>query len=129
MEHKLRLGASGFRWISGFALCLATVVRAGALTNVQTVFLIVMENVSWSSIKGSAAAPYINNALLPMASSCEQYYSPTGVASSLPNYLILEGGTNLGITGSPTPTGSARIKSTNHLATLLRNAGVSWRCY
>src|SRR5882762_7143422 len=97
-------------------------------TNVQTVFLVVMENVSWSAIKRSAAAPYINGTLLPLAAYCEQYYSPPGVASSLPDYLWLEGGTNFGITGSPEPA-NARISNTNHLVTLLETAGISWRGY
>jgi len=97
-------------------------------TNVQTVFLIVMENVSWSSIKGSGSAPYINNVLLPMASYCQQYYSPTSVASSLPNYFWLEGGTNYGITDSGEPSTHV-ITSTNHLVTQLNNAGISWKCY
>ncbi len=34
----------------------------------KTVFLIMMENHNWSDIKGSPSAPYINNALLPVAS-------------------------------------------------------------
>jgi phospholipase C len=105
---------------------------AQAHTNVQTVFLIVMENVSWSQIKGSASAPYINNTLLPMASYCERYYSPANIANSLPNYIILEAGTNFAITGSPAPSlssPSAHVNSTNHLVTQLRNAGISWRSY
>ena len=87
-----------------------------------------MENVSWSAIKGSSAAPYINNTLLPLASYCEQYYSPPGVASSLPDYFWLEGGMNFGITGSPEPA-SARISNTNHFVTQLQNAGSSWKGY
>src|SRR5262249_22287429 len=110
----------------GTFLFPAVCARASPLTNVQTVFLIVMENVSWSAIKGSSAAPYINGTLLPMAASCEQYYSPPGVASSLPDYLWLEGGTNFGITGSPEPA-NARISNTNHLVTLLEAAGISWK--
>jgi hypothetical protein len=97
-------------------------------TNVQTVFVIVMENVSWSAIQASSAAPYINNALLPVAAHCEQYYSPPGVASSLPDYFWLEGGTNFGITGSPEPA-NVRISNTNHLVTQLQNAGISWKGY
>jgi len=87
-----------------------------------------MENVSWSAIKGNAAAPYINNTLLPMAAYCEGYYSPPGLASSLPDYLWLEAGTNFGITISPEPA-SARISNTNHLATLLQTRGISWKGY
>jgi len=112
----------------GFFLSPAFRARGSQLTNVQTVFLLVMENVSWSAIKGSAAAPYINNTLLPLAAYCEQYYSPPGVASSLPDYFWLEGGTNFGITASPEPA-NARISSTNHLVTLLETSGISWKGY
>ena len=58
--------------------------RTSTLTNVQTVFLIVMENVNWSALKGNPSAPYINNTLVPMASYCEQYYTPPGLPGSLP---------------------------------------------
>jgi len=109
-------------------LSLGRPADASQHTNVQTIFLIVMENVSWSSIKGSSSAPYINNTLLPMASHCEQYYTAAGVASSLPDYFWLEGATNYGITSSPEPS-TARIRDTNHLVTLLRNAGISWKSY
>src|SRR6266478_637036 len=107
---------------------LTAEAQANQHTNLQTVFIIVMENVSWSAIKGSASAPYINNTLLPMASYCEQYYTAQGVASSLPDYLWLEGGTNYGITSSPEPS-IGRIRNTNHLVTLLFKAGISWRTY
>src|SRR5919201_4210740 len=110
-------------------LCLLAALRhfpacGQTHTNVKTVFLIVMENVSWSHIKGSPYAPFINRTLLPMASRCENYYSPSNVANSLPNYLLLEGGTNFGITSSPDPL-TTHIASTNHLVTQLRNAGIS----
>jgi len=111
-------------------LVLVSQAQANQHTNIQTVFIIVMENVSWSSIKGSASAPYINNTLLAMSSYCEQYFTAPGVASSLPDYLWLEGGTNYGITTSPEPsTSGGRIRNTNHLVTLLFNAGISWRSY
>ncbi|HEY2952595.1 MAG TPA: alkaline phosphatase family protein [Verrucomicrobiae bacterium] len=113
--------------------CLAFLLARGsasaaAHTNVQAVFIIVMENVSWSEIKGSPSAPYINTTLLPMSSWCAQYYQPPGFSSSLPNYLWLEAGTNFGITTSPLPA-SAQISSTNHLVTQLDHAGISWRTY
>jgi hypothetical protein len=56
---------------------LGTSARAGTLPPIQTVFVILMENYPWSSIKGSASAPYINNVLLPMGTHCEQYYNPS----------------------------------------------------
>src|SRR6185436_14786871 len=112
----------------GILLAPAFQAWSSQLTNIQTVFVIVMENVSWSAIKGSAAAPFINNTLLAAAAYCEQYYSPPGVASSLPDYFWLEGGTNFGITTGPEPA-SARISNTNHLVTQLLNAGISWKGY
>jgi hypothetical protein len=116
--------------VLGCGILLWPAFRASGsqLTNVQTVFLVVMENVSWSAIKGSSSAPYINHTLLPIASYCEQYYSPLGVASSLPDYFWLEGGTNFGITASPEPA-NARISNTDHLVTLLETARISWKGY
>jgi hypothetical protein len=73
---------------------LALRCPAASLPPIQTVFIILMENHNWSSIKGSPDAPYINS-LLPQASYCEQYYTPPGNHPSLPNYLWLEAGTNL----------------------------------
>src|SRR6266704_411502 len=101
---------------------------AGDLSPIRTVFIIVMENHNWSSIKGSANAPYLNNVLLPMSSYCAQYYNPPGLHPSEPNYLWLEAGTNFGITDDSDPL-SNHQNTTNHLVALLRNAGVSWKTY
>jgi len=96
------------------------------------VFLIVMENTDWSSIKGSASAPYINS-LLPIAAHAEQYYNPPNNHPSLPNYLWLEAGTNFGISSGPDPSGPyqppAQHPSSPHLANLLDTAGISWKTY
>ena len=43
------------------------------------------ENHDWSSMKGSPSAPYLNRALLPIASHAEQYYNPPNLHPSLPN--------------------------------------------
>lgn len=93
----------------------------------STVFLIVMENHNWSTIRGSASAPYINS-LLPSASYAEQYYNPPSNHPSLPNYLWLEAGTSFGITNDNPPSSNHQA-TTNHLATFLHNAGVSWKTY
>ncbi len=135
MSRSRREGIRPVQWPVSLAalwcgIFLPPAFRASGsqVTNVQTVFLVVMENVSWSAIKGSSAAPYINNTLLPLAAYCEQYYSPPGVASSLPDYFWLEGGTNFGITASPEPA-NARISNTNHLVTQLEAAGIPWKGY
>src|SRR5207247_4226555 len=95
---------------------------------IHTVFLILMENHDWSSIRGSQSAPYINDLLLPIASHAEQYYNPPGVHPSEPNYLWLEAGTNFGILNDNYPS-SNHQSSTSHLVNLLEAAGLSWRAY
>jgi len=92
------------------------------------VFLILMENHDWSSIKGSPSAPYINDTLLPIASHAEQYYNPPGVHPSEPNYLWLEAGTNFGIRNDRSPAHNHQ-STTSHLVDLLEAAGLSWRAY
>ena len=101
---------------------------ANSHTNVQNVFLILMENVTWSEIKGSTNAPYINNVLLPMSSYCDNFFTAPGTSGSLPQYLWLEAGTNFGITDSADPT-AHHIASTNHLVIQLQSAGISWKAY
>src|SRR5438132_13743268 len=76
---------------------MTTTTTTLVTTRSTTVFLILVENTDWSSIKNSASAPYINGTLLPIASHAEQYYNPPNVHPSLPNYLWLEAGTNFGI--------------------------------
>ena len=116
----------------GLICCCMSLFSAGVvattLTNIQTVFLILMENANWTAVKGSASAPYINNTLLPMSSYCEQYYTPPGLPGSLPNYLWLEAGTNFGVLDSNDPAAHT-FGSTNHLVTLLASAGMSWKAY
>src|SRR5207244_2752601 len=95
---------------------------------IRTVFLIVMENTDWSSIKGSSSAPYINGTLLPRAAHAEQYYNPPNMHPSLPNYLWLEAGTNFGIVDDNEP--SSNTQSTpSHLVNMLETAGISWETY
>jgi hypothetical protein len=103
-------------------------VGSSGLAQVNTVFVIVMENTNWSQVAGNASAPYINTQLLPAASHAEHYFTPPGNHPSLPNYLWMEAGTNFGITDDGPP--SAHHQSTPaHLVTLLKNAGISWTSY
>src|SRR6476661_3205696 len=85
------------------------------LTNIQNVFLILMENVTWSEIKGSTNAPFINNVLLPLSSYCDNFYTAPNTSGSLPQYLWLEAGTNFGINDSSDAT-AHHLGTTNHLA-------------
>ncbi len=101
--------------------------------HIQNVFVILMENHNWTGdgrldIKGNPAAPYINDNLIPMGSHAENYSNPPGNHPSLPNYLWLVGGTNYGI-HNDNPPAQNQIKSSQHLVTLLKQAGITWKSY
>ncbi len=95
---------------------------------IKTVFIILMENHSWSTIKASSSAPYINNTLVPAGGHAEQYFTPPNLHPSEPNYIWLEAGTNLGITTDDDPAQNHR-STTQHLATELQAANVPWKAY
>ena len=111
-----------------FILPATSKLSATGIDANSVVFIILMENHNWSSIYGSSNAPYINNTLLPMASYATQYYNPPGIHPSLPNYLWLEAGTNFGISNDSPPSVNHQ-STTNHFATFLHNAGISWKTY
>ena len=115
------------------AACAAGTATTPATHNIKTVFIILMENHNWTgdgnlSIQGNASAPYINNTLIPMSSYANQYYNPPGNHPSLPNYLWLEAGTNFGILADGPPSEFAQ-KTTKHLVTEMKKAGVTWKAY
>jgi hypothetical protein len=95
---------------------------------IQTVFIILMENNNWSTISGNASAPYINNTLMTQGSYATNYQNLPGIHPSLPNYLWLEAGTNFGVLADGTPS-TFHQSTTQHLVTLLQNAGISWKAY
>src|SRR4051812_29281502 len=98
------------------------------INGIKKVFIILMENHDWSTIKSQPQCPYINNTLLPMASYATQYYTPPGLHPSEPNYIWLISGTNFGIRSDSAPSVNHQ-SSTNNLFTLLDRAGVSWKTY
>src|SRR3982750_3085055 len=111
------------------AALVAPQARAG-LNSSSTVFIIMMENHNWSSIKGSASAPYMNGLLTrPDASYCDQYYNPPGLHPSEPNYIWLEAGTNFGITVDDANAATHAQSTTAHFVTQLKNASISWKTY
>jgi len=94
---------------------------------IQTVWIVMMENLDWSTFKGNANAPFINS-LLPRFAHAENYRSYNH--PSLPNYITLEAGDNLALTNGAWLPGSAHSQSTtDHLTTYLRNKGISWKAY
>jgi hypothetical protein len=110
------------------SLILAATTRAGSLPPIQTVFVIVLENHNWSEVLGNPSAPFFNETLLPMASSCNQYYNPPARHPSEGNYIWLEAGTNYGVVDNNDPSIN-HLNTTNHLVTQLRNAGIPWKAY
>jgi hypothetical protein len=104
------------------------VVCGSSLPSIRTVFIILLENESWTEVEGNTNAPYLNTTLLGMASHCEGYHNVPNLHPSLPNYLWLEAGTNFGILDDNNPDLDHQ-NTTNHLVTMLKNAGVSWKTY
>jgi phosphatidylinositol-3-phosphatase len=86
------------------------------------IFIIVMENQEYSSVIGSASAPYFN-------SLAQQYGLATNSYAirhpSLPNYLALTGGSTFSITNDCT---SCFINAPN-IVDQLESAGKSWKAY
>jgi phospholipase C len=123
------LSESRFKFFIGLILFVATVGHASSLTNIHTVFLIVMENVSWSDLAGSTNAPYINNVLLPQCSYASNMFIIPGTFGSLPQYLWLESGTNWGVTSDSSDPSAHHFATTNHFVIELQNAGISWKSY
>lgn len=94
-------------------------------SHVDHVFLIVMENKSYSEIVGSGSAPYINNTLIPSGFSLTNYFAETH--PSLPNYLAILGGNTFGVTDDSNPP--SHVQSTPSLFGRCQSQGVSWRSY
>lgn len=95
--------------------------------SLKTVFLIVFENQDWSSIAGSPSAPYINGTLLPTSAHAENFRNG-GLHPSLPNYILLAAGSNLGVTSNAPPS-DFPLPVTCHLVSFLEDTGRSWRSY
>lgn len=116
--------------------------RGGVLGDI---FVIQMENKSFSQIAGSAAAPYLNSLLTPGNANAAQtswtgnylnvYVDGQALHPSLPNYIWAEAGDNFGITDDGNPYHSdgsvqfAQPAATESLTGLLQSSGISWRAY
>jgi phosphatidylinositol-3-phosphatase len=92
-----------------------------------SVFVIVMENHSFSDLIGSGDAPTIN-ALAREGALAAGYHDPY-VHPSEPNYLWMVAGENFGILDDNDPGPSNTIASTSHIADQIEHAGLAWRAY
>lgn len=137
-------------------LKIGSIVAAAILTGVcaapvaagqiQTVFVISMENHNWTQpisqtspaqVFGNSAAPFINSLVTPgnpnatQVSYASDYLNAgVGIHPSEPNYIWAEAGSNLGVASDPDPyTGGTNQTTTESLSNLLQSAGKIWRSY
>jgi hypothetical protein len=110
------------------AVTASAPVQVTVDNHIKNVFVIVFENHDWSSIKGSSAAPYINGTLLAQGAHADNYMNVPNLHPSLPNYIWLESGSTQGVTNDDVPA-NHQLNTTQHLVTLLQNAGVTWKSY
>jgi hypothetical protein len=102
-----------------------------ASTTNPYVFVVMMENHDASQIYGKTSqAPYINS-LLSQYAFANNYTTP--VHPSEPNYIWLEAGSNntgdITFTTDDDPSVTNSTNTTQHLATQLVAAGLTWRSY
>jgi hypothetical protein len=96
---------------------------------IKTVFVIVMENHSWATIKNAGpSAKYINETLVPTGAHAEQYFTPPALHPSEPNYIWMEAGDSLGIDNDGPPADNHQ-STTDHLVSQLESKGITWRSY
>ena len=101
--------------------------QARANHHIKTVFVIVLENHDWQSIKGNSSAPFLNG-ILSSGAHAEAYRSPQEIHPSEANYVWLEAGDNLAILDDDDP--SANYRTTRaHLTRQLDTAEIPWTAY
>jgi phospholipase C len=101
-----------------------------ASTTNPYVFIVMMENQDASTIYGSSQTPYINS-LMSQYAYATNYV--TTVHPSEPNYIWLEAGSNntgdITFTSDNDPSATNSTNTTQHIATQLVAAGLTWRSY
>jgi hypothetical protein len=92
-----------------------------------TVFTIVLENTSASSIVGNKTdAPYINSLIAQGALAAN--YSDALVHPSEPNYIWMAAGENFGVLDDGPPT-AHHLSSRSHIADQIEAQGLTWKSY
>ena len=104
-----------------------TVDGAARLSAIGTVFVILFENHNWSQISGNASAPYMNS-LVTQGAYAQQYYNPPLIHPSLPNYLWINAGDNVGIIDDNEPAFHT-LTTGDHLVDYLEKANITWKAY
>lgn len=111
-----------------------TAEAPAAVSAIQHVFVIAMENHAASSIYGNTThAPYINNTLLPMYGRATNFIDTLPSLPSEPHYVWMEAGTNAfsdhTFTNDNNPSSTNSTGSTAHLSTQITAAGSTWLAY
>jgi phosphatidylinositol-3-phosphatase len=96
-----------------------------SMSDIQHVFVVVMENHSYKNIWNRSSTPYITSlgSIYARATNYHAIRHP-----SLPNYLDMIGGSNYGITNDCKPSSSCHINAQN-LADNLEAKGLTWKGY
>ncbi len=94
-------------------------------TPITHVFLILMENHSYSQVWNTASAPY-TTALGKAYATASNYHAITH--PSLPNYLDIFAGSNFSITDDCSPSSTCHLNVWN-LADRLQAKGLTWKFY
>ena len=130
MSYAMMRGRTVRALLCALFVCVS-LSPARAASGPPIVFQIVLENHNWlgsGGISGSSEAPYINKTLVPIAAVANNYFNPYGIHPSLPNYLWMEAGTNLGVYADGSPF-QYHFSTHLHLTRLLQEAGITWRDY
>ncbi len=98
---------------------------SGSSGSIQHVFVVLMENHSYSQVWNTSSSPYITQ-LGNAYARATNYYAITH--PSLPNYLDLYGGSNYGITTDCEPSSTCHVSAVS-LADNLEAKGLTWRGY
>jgi phospholipase C len=106
---------------------VASADGAAKLSSIGTVFVIIFENHNWAQISGNPSAPYMNS-LMTMGAYAQEYYNPPLNHPSLPNYLWIHAGDNLGIIDDNEPPFHT-LPTTDHLLDYLEKASITWKAY
>ncbi|MFL5736206.1 MAG: alkaline phosphatase family protein [Actinomycetota bacterium] len=122
MRSFPRLAALALALTLAFALSPAPETVAVPTSSPSRIVVILMENKMYSSIIGSASAPYLNH-LAKRNVLLTRYFAVSH--PSLPNYLTLTGGSTFGISSDCTTC----FVDAGNLASQLSVHGISWRAY
>ncbi len=156
MKARTQLGQAFRRTAAGLLLMLVGLMAPAArAAEVKTVFVIPLENHNWTQpasdkyapqpLLGNPHAPFLNRLVTPgnplsaQVSYASAYHNLNarpgghrqGIHPSEPNYIWMEAGTNFGVQDDNPPygLGGSNQNTTHHLATMLRQAGKTWKSY